>query len=262
METLVTKDKVASQFDKMSREYASSLSQSKGFDLEILVRLLEPQPGMDVLDIATGAGHTAAAIAPFVKSVTAIDLSTQMIERTRALCIENKLGNVNCAVMDAENLGFKTGMFDGVTCRIAPHHFLDVPKAMSEIARVLRKGGKFILIDSLSPYTKDLDDFINRLERLRDPTHVRSYSAIEWHKFLVSVGLVAKTTLIYRKIHRIEEWIRRAGSLYRRDEIMTFVKEASNSAKEYFEISYDKKGEPLTYTDDKIIIASLKENNE
>ena len=262
METIVTKDKVANQFDKMSVEYATSLSQSTGFDLEILIRLLAPSPGMEVLDIATGAGNTAAAIAPFVKNVTAIDLSSQMIERTRELCDERGLKNVKYMVMDAENLDFGAGIFDAVTCRIAPHHFLDVPKAISEVARVLRKGGKFILIDSFSPYTNDLDNFINQLERLRDPTHVRSYSAVEWRKFLISGGLVTKTTLTYRKSHRIEGWIRRAGAVSRRNSIMDYVKGASNSAKEYFEISYDKEGEPLTYTDDKIILSATNETDE
>src|SRR5690606_39820909 len=61
----------------------------------------------------------------------------------------------------AEDLPFADGSFDLVTCRIAPHHFADVQRAVHEVARVLRPGGLFLLIDSVAPEDPELDEFLN-----------------------------------------------------------------------------------------------------
>ena len=95
-------------------------------------------PKMTVLDVATGTGFTAAAVAPFVKEVTiATDLVPQMIAQTEKLARARSLANMKSMVCDVEALSFADASFDAVTVRIAPHHFLDIAKALSEVAHVL-----------------------------------------------------------------------------------------------------------------------------
>ena len=61
------------------------------------------------------------------------------------------LSNITFAEMPAEKLPFPDASFDLVTCRTAPHHFADVPAFVAEVARVLRPGGVFGLVDNISP---------------------------------------------------------------------------------------------------------------
>src|SRR5207302_10875161 len=76
-----TKSDVARQFDRMSHAYARSSDHAHGDDLAVLLDYPRPQPEMRVLDVATGAGHTAAAVAPHVAEVVAIDIAPAMLER-------------------------------------------------------------------------------------------------------------------------------------------------------------------------------------
>src|SRR5207253_5895829 len=175
-----TKSDVAHQFDRMSHAYARSSDHAHGDDLAVLLDYLRPQSEMRVLDLATGAGHTAAAVAPHVAEVVAIDIAPAMLERTRELAAARGLRNVITAMMDVEALEFEDASFDAVTCRIAPHHFLDIDRALAEVARVLRDGAAFVVEDSVVPDDRELDAFLNGVEAIRDPTHVRSLTSAGW----------------------------------------------------------------------------------
>jgi ubiquinone/menaquinone biosynthesis C-methylase UbiE len=206
-----TKQDVARQFDRMSHAYAQSSGHARGDDLAIVLEFLAPQAAMRVLDVATGAGHTAAAVAPFVTEVIAIDIAPAMLARTQELASARGLRNLKTALMDVEALQFPDAWFDAVTCRIAPHHFLDVDRAIAEIARVLRTGGAFVVEDSVVPDDPALDGFVNGVEAVRDPTHVRSLTAGEWKSKLEASGLGLARSTTYVKTHDVAEWIERAG---------------------------------------------------
>lgn len=124
-----SKSEIQKQFGKNAHQYAVSEGHAHGDDLDILIELLEPAPDMRVLDVATGAGHTAAAIAPLVASVVAIDLTAEMVHEAEQLFSRRGLRNAAARVMDAEALLFPDASFDAVTCRIAPHHFPNIEKA-------------------------------------------------------------------------------------------------------------------------------------
>ncbi|MBZ0188252.1 MAG: class I SAM-dependent methyltransferase [Candidatus Obscuribacterales bacterium] len=253
-----TKDDVKRQFGRNASNYATSAGHAHGFDLEIVFDLLGANRRFNVLDIATGAGHTAARIAPHVAQVTAIDLAAEMITESEKLFKSRGITNATARVMDVEALEFDDASFDAVTCRIAPHHFLDIKKSISEIARVLSPRGVFILEDSCSPQDERLDQFINYVETLRDPTHVRSYSELEWRQMLSDNGFKIKKTRHYKKTHEIVDWMDKAGlAKSKRPLVLATFRQASQAAIEEFEIEFD--GEtPVSYTDDKVILRAVK----
>ncbi|GHO69239.1 putative methyltransferase YcgJ [Ktedonobacter sp. SOSP1-52] len=254
-----SKDDIKRQFGRMSHAYVESVTHAKGHDLQLLLNLLAPQVGMRVLDIATGGGHTALAVAPYVQEVVASDLTPEMLERVQELCQARGVTNISTQVADVEDLPFPDAAFDAVTCRIAPHHFLDIERAVHEIARVLRPGGIFALEDSLVPEAQELDQFINTVEKMRDPTHVRSYSEMEWRRFLEQAGFRVGEAQIFRKTHTIADWLRRAGvdEATRQGVYQAFV-EASPAAREHYEISFLDDGTPVTFTDDKLLLRAEK----
>lgn len=252
------KQEVADQFGRMAGAYATSIGHAKGADLQILVEFLQPDPRMSVLDVATGAGHTAAAIAPLVDRVVALDLAPEMLLETQQLARRCDLTNIEMTLADAEAIPFRDQAFDGVACRIAPHHFLDFRRAVNEMARVLRRGGRLAVEDSCSPPDAALDAFLHRLEVTRDATHVRSYSENEWRAALSDAGLYVDRVQIYRKAHPIDEWTARSGlDEQQAAEVYDVLAAATPAARQYFEMAYDK-GRARSFTDDKLIIAGRK----
>src|SRR5207244_1574598 len=93
---------------------------------------------------------------------------------------------------DAGTLPFRDGSFDIVTCRTAAHHFADVAAAIRQIQRVLRPGGALLLQDILGHDDSEASAFMSEVERRRDPSHVRSYRAVEWKAFLRAAGVAGK----------------------------------------------------------------------
>ena len=156
--------------------------------------------------------------------------------------------------MDCEDLDFPDATFDAVTSRIAPHHFLDITRAIREIARVLRPGGQLALEDSCVPADPELDRFLNDVEKLRDPTHVRSYSEREWREMLEAAGFTLRTSRMYRKTHAVAEWVERSGiGQVAQDRLYAAFGASSPAARAYFYIQYDGEG-AVRFTDDKLIL--------
>ena len=117
------KAKVQAQFGASSDAYAISDIHAKGESLAILLELVQPQPDWQAVDVATGAGHTALAFAPYVARVVATDLTAEMLAKTAELAAARGLTNVETKPADAEALPFDDASFDLVTCRLAFHHF-------------------------------------------------------------------------------------------------------------------------------------------
>jgi len=180
---------VNSQFGPVAAAYTSSLTHSDPEALRRVVELAAPKSSDFALDIATGAGHTALALAPHVAQVTAYDLTEPMLAETRRNAAARGLTNVSTQQGAAESLPFADASFDIVTVRQAPHHFADVRAAVREMARVAKSGARVVIVDSAAPEDDSLDREWNEMERLRDPSHVRNYRLSEWREFVASAGL-------------------------------------------------------------------------
>lgn len=181
--------RVAAQFGAAAGAYTTSLTHSDPAALERVIELAQPQRTDVALDIATGAGHTALALAAHVAQVTAYDLTEPMLAETSRNAAARGLSNVSTRQGPAESLPFPDAGFDIVTVRQAPHHFADVRAAVREMARVARPGARVIIIDSTTPEDDSLDRHWNHLEKLRDPSHVRDYRPSEWRQFVAEAGL-------------------------------------------------------------------------
>ncbi|MGI9614627.1 MAG: methyltransferase domain-containing protein [Acidimicrobiales bacterium] len=182
-------DLVRRQFGANAANYATSPVHAKGASLQRLVDVLEPAADWRALDIATAAGHTAFALAPHVREVVATDLTPEMLDVGRAGAQERDIHNVTFEPADAEALPFDDASFDLVTCRIAPHHFPNPDRFVTESARVLRPGGRLGLVDNVVPDDPIAADFANDWERRRDPSHLLCLSLDRWLDLLTAAGL-------------------------------------------------------------------------
>ena len=108
-------------------------------------------------------------------------------------------------ICPAEHLPFADSSFDLVVTRIAPHHFSDIALAVAEMARVAR--ARVIVEDTLWESER-----MEEAERLRDPTHVSSYSEHEWRSFLEAAGLSIEQVEVMEKRRSLADWLARAGT--------------------------------------------------
>ena len=179
---------VRDQFSQHADYYAQSSVHAKGHTLQVILDFADPKGTEKTLDIATGTGFTAFALAPKVSDVVATDLTPEMVAKAAELAREQGLNNITFSVAAAESLPFSTSSFDLVTCRLAPHHFQDVPEFLGEVYRVLRTDGSFCLVDSVSPESEKLIAWQNRVEKLRDGSHVFGYPPSQWDKMIMDAG--------------------------------------------------------------------------
>lgn len=226
--------KVQQQFSQHAQKYVTSSTHSKGSDLIVLKDWLKVHSASIVLDIATGGGHVVKSLAPHVAQVIATDLTYQMLE-TAKRHLDTSASNILYVIADAESLPFLANTFDAVTCRIAPHHFPNPNVFVKEVARVLRPGGKFILIDNVAPKDKELDYFVNKLEKLRDDSHVRSYSVKEWTTWFEQADLSLMKSEHRKKTFNYPDWVRRTTTSEEQIKIVdTHLLSASKIIQDYF----------------------------
>jgi ubiquinone/menaquinone biosynthesis C-methylase UbiE len=215
----MNKEQVQTIFGASADAYVTSEVHAKGASLIRLVELLAPQSGWQVLDVATGGGHTAFVLAPYVSQVIATDITSEMLVNTAKGAAERGLANVTTETADAENLPFANDQFDLVTCRIAAHHFPDNGRFLSEAARVLKPGGRMALVDNVVPGSRlrgkkaniqrEAGSYVNAFEKLRDPSHHRALSVDEWLGLFVTAGFSDIHQETHRKKMDFDSWTNR-----------------------------------------------------
>jgi len=182
------KNRVTSRFGESAADYATSEVHAQGESLGVLLELTRPRNEWQMLDVGTGAGHTAIAFAPHVSSVIASDLTPGMLKQAEALAAARGITNVTTQLADAEALPFEDASFDFVTCRMAFHHFQQPESALSEMARVLKPNGALGFTDNYTVGDAPSADFYNRYEIIRDPSHFRVGSLSQLRAQMTSHG--------------------------------------------------------------------------
>lgn len=253
------KRRIQDQFAGSAEAYARSATHARGDDLAQLAAWSPRGSELRALDVATGAGHTAAAIAPLVGEVVASDLTTTLLATARALFRRAGLRNASFICADAEALPFLASSFDVVSCRIAPHHFADVGAFVGEVARALRPGGTFLMEDSVVPDEPALGAFLNEVERIRDDTHVRSLPVSEWRDHLHASGLSVVAQALAPVPHPFDEWLERARTPEpRRILASAAFRDASPDVREAFAVDVAPGGRVRSYTDQKVLLLARK----
>jgi hypothetical protein len=181
---------VSDVWSQRADAFRESATHREGPDLDLLVEWCEPGRDVKVLDVATGGGHVARRLREEGCTVVTVDPAPGMQPDV---------------VAAAERLPFEDGSFDVVTCRIAAHHFQDIRKAVTEMARVAQK--LVVIEDNVF-----LGKRVEEAERLRDPTHVRCYSEPEWKDVLTKAGLEVEQVERFERRPVFEDWLERVDT--------------------------------------------------
>jgi len=253
------------QFDRQAAHYDAQWNAWSEETLGWLLENAEPRPSDFVLDVATGTGFTALALAPRVQTVIGMDVSSGMLEQARRQAGERRIANAVFQEGAAESLLFADESFDIVTCRVAPHHFLDVQEFLAESARVLKSGGCLALVDTTVPDdSPEAAAWQNAVEAVRDPSHVRNHTPDEWRAMTKAAGLtVAECGSGGGGITiPLSSWITKAGCTPdQAAEVRRRFAEAPESARTAFQIVDAPDGETV-FTWQRVALKAVKPSTE
>ncbi|WP_100398794.1 class I SAM-dependent methyltransferase [Bacillus sp. FJAT-44742] len=252
------KEDVIQQFGKNAYGYTVSDLHAKGKDLSLLVELAEKKGSEQLLDVATGAGHTVNAFAPYVAEAVAFDLTKEMLTEARSLIQKNQHDNVSFVHGDAEEMPFQDDSFDIVTCRIAAHHFPDLHKFIKEVQRVLKVGGEFLLIDNTAPELDSFDTFYNTIEKERDHSHVRAWKKSEWLAMIEQHGLELSVCHRYEKTFHFDDWCDRMKMTEtEKQDLSSFINNADEEIKAKFNIKAEE-DRVVSFNGEAIVLKAIK----
>ena len=182
-------EQILDQFTRQAVPFSTAAEIRNEDALMRIVGMAQAGPNDTVLDVACGPGLLACMFARVVRHVTGIDVTPGMLDRARELQRSQGLQNVAWREGDVQSLPWEDGSFSIVSSRFAFHHFPDPLRILKEMRRVCRPGGRIVIADTAPEVSKA--DAFNRMERLRDPSHIRALSPEEFLKLFAAAQLPA-----------------------------------------------------------------------
>ncbi len=208
----MTSTEAGEQFDRQAAKYAVSEAHSSGESLRILTEWASLERYPLGLDIATGPGFTAFAVAGFCDTIVASDIAQGMLDQARKIAARRGIANVRFERIDASDIPYPDASIDLVTCRTAPHHFRDIGKFLSEVHRVLRPGGVFLLCDTTTSEDAAVATWHHRVEVARDPSHATAPTPSEWRRHVTDTGFEITHTAATQVDMTFWDWVNRSGT--------------------------------------------------
>ena len=235
------------QFNANARKYAVSDVHRAGPSLPVLLDFAAPSREDYALDVATGTGHTALAVARRVKGAVGLDIASKMLEQARRLAIEQGISNCEFIEGSAEALPFPSRQFSLVTSRLAPHHFRRADVFLAEVQRVLARDGRFVMADQITPSIEILH-WVNAWERTRDPSHFDQRTVDQWKSETAKAGFrwIEHRIVFYHL--EFAWWVKQAGC--DEDTIKRLVEHAAKGslfARESYGLEFDESGRVISF---------------
>lgn len=207
-----TRHMVHDQFSAVAANYARSKVHAQGEDLAALVEITQLTGKEAVLDAGCGPGPVAMQLAPDAGSVTAVDFSDAMLQVARTEVAARGLTGIYFHHSDLEFMPFPDASFDRVVSRYSAHHWLAPQVVLQEFRRLVRDEGHIVLCDVMAPEEPVLDTFLNALELLRDPSHVRDHSISQWQAMLDAAGFEPMIAFTWALRLEFKPWVQRIAT--------------------------------------------------
>ena len=195
---------IIAQFSQQAVPFAELPGHSQS--LKMLIKMSDVSRSDEVLDVACGPGLVACEFAPYAKHVTGIDITPRMIEQAKERQKDRGLANLTWLIGDILPLPFPDSQFSIVLTRYSFHHFLNPLAVLTEMIRVCKPGGRIMVIDAVHPSEKA--DAYDRLEMLRDPSHVHALSFSEMDSIVAGSGLSNVKTAQYKVEGEVEQQLK------------------------------------------------------
>jgi ubiquinone/menaquinone biosynthesis C-methylase UbiE len=200
-------DPIRKRFGDTAALVAERQDQRAAETQALLRSLLTLRGDERALDVGTGAGALALAIAPLVREVVGVDIVPELLAEAR----KRAPANVEFVEADATALPYERGSFDLVSTARTLHHVPRPELVLAELNRVLRPGGTMLVVDQLAPGDPLAAIELNRFERARDPSTSRVLADVDLRGLFDSNGLVLRQAKVFRERRELEPYLDLAG---------------------------------------------------
>jgi len=200
-------DAVHGRFAKTAERIAARQDAQAGKLAEHVRTLLRPKGDERALDVGTGVGALAFALAPLVREVVAVDVVPEVLAEAR----KRAPANVELLEADAAALPFERAAFDLVGTMRTLHHVPRPELVLAEIARVARPGATVLVMDQIAPVDPLAALELDRFERARDPSHTRCLPDVDLRHLFETNSLLFVRREVERDRRELEPYLDLAG---------------------------------------------------
>lgn len=173
-------NEVKKSFSTQAEKFAT-YHMSKAEYTDYLIDRVSAKGDEKALEVAAGTCICGRAFAPHVGEIVCLDLTDAMLEQGKKMAAREGIKNISFVTGNAEKLPFDNESFDLVITRLSLHHFISPEIPFNEMQRVLKKGGKLVIWDMVAT-TEELREINDHIETMRDSSHTRILSQIEFEK--------------------------------------------------------------------------------
>lgn len=191
-------------------EQAAARVEARRSELaERVRRFVQPRGDERALDVGTGAGSLALALAPHVREVVGVDVVAEVLAEARRLA--DGLDNLTFVEADATRLPFERAEFDLAGTMRTLHHVRRPELIVAELVRVTRLGGMILVVDQIAPNDPLAAIELDRFERERDPAHTRLLPDADMRQLFEANNLVLVRSEIVREPRELDPYFDVAG---------------------------------------------------
>ena len=205
------RDLVRKRFTSTAAAFSDYAVAHRVKEAELLAQAVGAGVSDRAADLACGPGSLGLRFARHVRWICGLDLTPAMIELARRLAAADRLANIDFAVGDAHALPFADGSLDIAVTSYSFHHMSDPARALKEMARVVKRGGRVGAIDIRAPEETKAAELNNRIERIRDASHTRTLAGSEFEKLFAANGLRILSTGTLEDRRAFDHWMHVAG---------------------------------------------------
>ncbi len=194
-------------------------------------------PYSNIVDAGCGAGFTATAMSALADRVLATDLTPEMVHQAQLVGRERNARGMTAAIAAASSLPVRSRSADLLTCRYAFHHMQDAEQVLKEFHRVLADDGCLLLADTVATEDPDVYEWMDKVERLRDPSHHLNRSPSELLKLIEECGFRVTEQGESRVHLDLESWVQRSATAPENvAQLRTMLTDAGTNVANAFEI--------------------------
>jgi ubiquinone/menaquinone biosynthesis C-methylase UbiE len=202
---------VRDRFTRTAEVFADAVMQTRAAQAEILAHMVSAKKSDCAVDLACGTGALAVAFARHVRWIAGLDLTPAMLAVAQRTARDANVRNVSLAIGNAQQIPFPDASLDLALSSYALHHVPEPARVIGEMSRVLKRSGRAGIIDIFAQEDPSSAEMHDRIERVRDPSHVRALAKSEFASLFAANRLRITGTHVEEHPVTFDQWMHAAG---------------------------------------------------